>query len=363
MKDSYGRTIDYLRISITDRCNLRCKYCMPTGIPWTDPGDILTFEEIRAAALAGARLGIRHIKVTGGEPFARLGCCSLIRMLKEIPGIEKVTVTTNGILLRRFLDPLLKAGIDGINISLDTLDRERYRDITGTDGLSEVLLGIKEAVSGKVPVKINAVSVDWDREYGNFCRPDEGGKEEEEAWWVPVAMLAEQLPVDVRFIEMMPIGYGRDFQALSQQELLGKMKERFPGMERDERIHGFGPAVYYKVPGFQGSIGFISAIHGKFCGGCNRIRLTSKGYLKTCLCFEDGVDLKEIMRAGQESRGEDRMANGHFRRGAPNELENESMQERLAEAIREAVKKKPGAHCFEQPEKITEAQNMIAIGG
>ena len=148
---------------------------------------------------------------------------------------------------------------------------------------------------------------------------------------------------DVRFIEMMPIGYGKNFPALDHRSLLEEMRRVYPGMERDERRHGFGPAVYYRIPGFLGSAGLISAIHGKFCSSCNRVRLTAQGYLKTCLCYHDGTDLREILR--REETGE------------------EERRELLKQAMEEAIRRKPGAHCFERPEAITEEENMIRIGG
>lgn len=346
MNDSYGRTIDYMRISITDRCNLRCKYCMPYGVESVEPKHILTLEEIQAVAMAGAKLGIRHIKVTGGEPMTRKGCCQMVRQLKAVPGIEKVTITTNGILLGRYLEELAEAGIDGINISLDTVDRKTYGEITGYDGLPEVMAVLERAASLPIPVKVNAVSIDFD-----------GG-------WKDVAELARIYPVDVRFIEMMPIGYGRNFKTLNHEELLAELHSRYPGMKPDQRAHGFGPAVYYQIPGFQGSIGLISAIHGKFCSTCNRVRLTSQGYLKTCLCFEDGVDLREILR-GEESGAVSGgiRSNGHWQWSYQSCPDDERLQRRLTEAMSRAIQMKPAAHCFEQPERMTEMRNMIDIGG
>lgn len=340
MKDKWGRTIDYLRISITDRCNLRCKYCMPYGVKPVSHQDNLTFEEIREMVCCGAGLGIRQIKITGGEPLVRKGCCELIRMIKAVPGIEHVTLTTNGILLEEYLDELVKSGIDGVNISLDTVDEALYRRITGYDGLEAVLRVLKRASELPIPIKVNAVSVDWSDfgdtmengvQAGHKCL---AGKDE----WREIVQLAKRYPVDVRLIEMMPIGYGKKYRTVSHTELLAKMRQEFPGMERDKRAHGFGPAVYYRVPGFLGSIGLISAVHGKFCESCNRVRLTAQGYLKGCLCYEDGVDLRAILRGG----------------GGRTELEA---------AMREAIAGKPAAHCFEAPEKITEHRNMVDIGG
>ena len=324
MKDGQGRDISYMRISITDRCNLRCKYCMPRGARTAPKSEILTLEEIRAVARCSAKLGIRSLKVTGGEPLVRRDCCRLIGMLKEIPGIERVTLTTNGALLEPLLDSLQEAGIDGINISLDTVDRRRYEAITGQDCLEQVLEGLYGCVRRGIPVKINAVALDL-----------------EEESWRGILELARELPVDVRFIELMPMGMGKQLTSPDPDRILKQAAARYPGIRPDDRFHGPGPAVYYKIPGFQGSLGFINAIHGKFCAGCNRIRLTARGYLKTCLCYEDGVDLRAILR--QE--------------GA------ESKEERLLEAMREAILKKPAAHCFEHPQDMTEKEGMSSIGG
>lgn len=367
MKDSYGRTIDYLRISITDRCNLRCRYCMPCGIETVSHGDILTFEEIRRVALCGARLGIRHIKVTGGEPLVRKGCCELIRILKAVPGIEHVTLTTNGILLEEYLEELIQSGIDGINVSLDTVDRRLYERITGKDGLSSVLSVLERASSLSVPLKINAVSLDW-KELDRGTGKGENGRRDTE-YWKELVLLAKDYPIDVRFIEMMPIGYGRGYQTMNYEKLPEKMMKEFPGMKREDgagnvgkiavetvpgsdrkkpgRVHGFGPAVYYEIPGFLGSIGFISAVHGKFCADCNRVRLTAQGYLKTCLCFEDGADLRVVLRNKAEN-GSDRV---------------EDKMKELTAVMKEAISRKPAAHCFDTPEKITEQHNMVSIGG
>lgn len=189
LRDSYGRTIDYLRISITDQCNLRCRYCMPEQDGISSPCRLMTFGEILAAARAAARLGIRSVKITGGEPLCRPDCPDLIGRLKEIPGIRQITMTTNGLLVSRYLDELLDAGLDGINISLDTLNEEQFRQITRLNfPLSQVLEAIKRC-SEKLPTKINAVLLP-----------------ETEDQLIPLARLACFLPVSVRFIEQMPLG-------------------------------------------------------------------------------------------------------------------------------------------------------------
>lgn len=325
MIDQYGRTIDYLRISVTDRCNLRCKYCMPEGIESVPMQQILTFEEIRTVAQAAAANGIRHIKLTGGEPLVRKGLPGLVRILKSIDGIDKVTLTTNGVLLGLFLPELIEAGLDAVNISLDTTDRRTYKEITGSDELGTVLSSLHIAQELGMRVKVNAVSLDLG---------DDNIRS--------LIAIAKENPIDVRFIEMMPIGYGRNYETVNHRDLYRKLETMYSGIMIDEREHGFGPAVYYKIPGYRGSIGLISAIHGKFCGTCNRVRLTSQGYLKTCLCFSDGVDLRAILRESAEGTDVDKA---------------------LRDAIREAVMHKPGEHCFDKPEEITEEAGMNAIGG
>ena len=192
MIDAAGRTIDYMRISITDRCNLRCRYCMPDGITQVAKSEILTYEEIKKISTLAEELGIRKIKITGGEPLVRKGCVDLIGMIKEIPGIIQVTMTTNGVLLKENLKALKDAGLDGINISLDTLDHEKYYKITGTDACDTVLEAVEASAESGIRTKVNSVL------------QDAGDRQE----WRALVKLAEKLPVDVRFIELMPIGCG-----------------------------------------------------------------------------------------------------------------------------------------------------------
>ena len=333
MKDRYNRTIDYMRISITDRCNLRCTYCMPQDISLTSMENILTYEEIIRICTKAAELGITRFKVTGGEPLVRKGCVTLIREMKRIPGVEQVTMTTNGVLLGRYLEELIQAGIDGINISLDTLDAGRYEQITGKNELPDVLENIERAVGAGVRVKLNTVL--------------QSGVNEDE--WESIALLASKKPLDVRFIEMMPIGFGKNCRGISGIELLERMKTRWPDLGEAE-IHGNGPAVYYHVPGWKGSIGLINAIHGKFCASCNRIRLTSRGKLKPCLCYGDTVDLMPILRSCSATQKSDSFG----------DIESEDM---LRRAIAEAIAEKPAQHCFEQKDHITEESQMVSIGG
>lgn len=323
MKDSYGREINYIRISLTDRCNLRCIYCMPDGVRLVPREEILSEQEILEITGACAGLGIRHVKVTGGEPLVRRCCRTLIREIRQIPGIETVTLTTNGVLLREHLKSLEDSGIDGINVSLDTTDPDLYRKITGGGDVSTVIDAIHVCADAGIRTKINAVALHEENE--------------------DLLVFARDYPVDVRFIEIMPIGYGAGFPQTDNRRVLEAIRRSHPDIEKDPARHGFGPAVYYQIPGFKGAVGFISAIHGKFCGSCNRVRLTSMGYLKTCLCYEDGTDLRRIVRDAS--------------------LTQTQRQERLTEAIREAILHKPEAHCFDAPGGITEKHLMASIGG
>ena len=319
MIDSFGRKIEYMRVSVTDRCNLRCMYCMPEGIKNIPMPEILTFEEIRDICAVSAELGIKYIRLTGGEPLVRLGIEKLAEMIKETKGIERLTLTTNGVLLKEKLSKLISAGVDGVNISLDTLDRKKFKRITGFDRLGEVMESIEAAVESGIKVKINTVILEENKED-----------------FIKLVSLAEKFPLDVRFIEMMPIGEGGKYKPLSGDMILEQLRGTY-NVYPVKGVFGNGPAVYYGIDGFKGNIGFINAVHGQFCADCNRIRLTSTGFLKTCLCYDDGVSLKEPLREG-----------------------NMDEVKRLME---QAVKNKPAAHCFSQRDKITESRDMSEIGG
>lgn len=338
MRDSYGRTIEYMRISITDRCNLRCKYCMPQGISQVSMNEILTYEEIELICRAAVETGINRFKITGGEPLVRLGCAQLIGKIKRIPGVEQVTLTTNGVLLSQYISELMKNGLDAVNVSLDTLDGDIYREITGSDALDKVREGIELAVKKGLPVKINSVL-------------QKGVNEKE---WKQLAEFARAEKIDVRFIEMMPIGYGKNRKAVSGEELRKMFEEAYPDIQKDNCVHGNGPAIYYKIPGFSGSVGFISAIHGKFCESCNRIRLTSTGELKPCLCYGDSMDLKDIVRERTSISGNSL--------SEKDKAEKETV-ERVKQAIETTIRNKPREHCFESLREITEERQMVQIGG
>ncbi len=321
MTDKYGRIIDYMRVSIIDRCNLRCQYCMPTDIKWIPPQEILSLEEITEICRQASQIGIKKIKVTGGEPLIRKGCVDLIRMLKEIPGIEQVTLTTNGVLLAQYAEQLNNAGLDAINVSLDTLDPEKYRKITQSDALADVLDGISAIEKYDIPLKINSVL--------------QRGVNDSD--WQELIGLAKDRRIDVRFIEMMPIGHGKQFDPISNAEILQKLREHYGAVEEVEKVRGNGPATYCHIPAFTGNIGFISAIHGKFCSACNRIRLTSTGQIKPCLCYEDHISLKEAVRSGRTDE--------------------------IQKLLLSAIDRKPDGHRFDESEMITEKHEMAQIGG
>lgn len=320
MLDSYGREISYMRISVTDRCNLRCRYCMPEGINLIPMEKILTYEEIVMIAEAAVMLGITRFKITGGEPLIRKGVTNLIGMLKSIDGLKEVTLTTNGLLLPQYARELKDAGIDGINVSLDSLNPDTYVKITGSASLDKVIDGIDMCLEYGIKTKINSVVLK-DIPTGNY---------------IDLAKLAIDKNVDVRFVEIMPIGSGLGFESLSCNEIIQELRKLYPTMTEDCSYHGNGPAKYYKVPGFKGDIGIINSVHNKFCDSCNRIRLTSTGELKPCLCYGDTFSLMPALRGGL---GE------------------------LTDIIKKAVLNKPCGHDFAVRENISESRSMSQIGG
>lgn len=323
MLDRYGRVINYLRISVTDRCNLRCCYCMPEGVQDVGMKNILTFEEIWEIVRTGVSLGITHIRITGGEPLVRKDCVDLIRGIREIPGVETITMTTNGVLLENYGKQLKEAGVDGVNISLDTLDPEEFYKITGKRELQEVLAGIRAAKTAGLPVKLNAVN-------------------RKELDPIPLVRYAQEENLPLRFIEMMPVGYGKKYVGRSNEELRETLEavcgkaECMTNREELSRM-GSGPAVYYQFSDLKVPVGFISAIHGKFCDTCNRVRLTAEGYLKLCLCYDEGEDLRRVLREGEK--------------------------ENLRTIMEQTIFRKPAAHCFEHPAEMTETHEMVKIGG
>ncbi len=324
MKDTFDRKIDYLRISVTDRCDLRCKYCMPeSGVKALSHDDILSYEEVLKIAHCFARLGVSRIKVTGGEPLVRLNVTELIGQLKKLEGIEQVTLTTNGTHLAAFIDRLHENRIDGINISLDTLNPELYEKITCRNSLEQVLQGYRKTLEySDIKLKINCVPMGI---------PEQNIAE--------LAGLAKTDNVHVRFIEMMPIGLGRDFSFMSEADIIKELERSYGPLVPCDELMGNGPAHYYSVSGFKGKIGFISAMSHKFCESCNRVRLTADGRLKTCLQYEVGVSLKEILRNG-------------------------ASDEELEAVILKTLRDKPREHHFtEECIADRETRAMFQIGG
>ena len=325
MFDRYQREIHYLRLSVTDLCNLRCRYCMPDGVEKLEREAVLTYEEFLRLAALFARCGIDTVRVTGGEPLVRKNVAQLVAGLKATPGIRRVTLTTNAVLLAEQLPALLDAGLDSVNISLDTLRPEVFRQITARDDFAAVQAGLQAALESDLPVKLN-------------CVPQAGVNEGElEA----LAALAKDNAMQVRFIEMMPIGYGAAMPGISGPELRARFARRWPELAplsaAQEHALGDGPAVYYTVPGWQGSIGFIAAVHGKFCASCNRVRLTSQGFLRPCLASETGCDLRALLRSGADDA-------------------------QLLAAIRETIWAKPREHHFNDS-SMPATRGMYRIGG
>jgi cyclic pyranopterin phosphate synthase len=320
--DSFGRSINYLRISVTDRCNLRCLYCMPPeGVPRIPHSEILSYEEIQTVAHAAAELGMNRIRLTGGEPLVRAELPKLVRMLSQIEGIEELFLTTNGTFLKSHAPELKQAGLTRVNVSLDTLKADKFRHITRLGELKDVLEGIEAARdAGLHPVKINTVVMRGinDDEVLDFAKMTHS-----DAW-------------HVRFIELMPFKGVADFvpsvELRQHIELLGKLQPCTP-------IIGSGPAIYYRLSGAAGTIGFISPVTElSFCSRCNRIRLTPDGRLRPCLLAEDEIDLKMPLR-------------------------NNASMEELKRLILKTVASKPERHHLEGGNISLVNRKMSQIGG
>lgn len=288
MIDSYDRDINYLRISVTDRCNLRCTYCMPKeGLSTLGHEDILRYEEILRIVKVAVSLGIAKVRITGGEPLVRRGLVEFIRRLAVIPGLRDISLTSNGLLLEEFASPLFQAGIKRINISLDSLNAVKYAEITRGGELASVLRGIEAAYqAGFYPIKINAVAM----------------KEINEDEILDFARLSIDKPFQVRFIELMPMGqaglsYEGGFLANSVIfERINKVYSLKPVKASEAGVAG--PARIYRIAGGRGEIGFISPISHHFCSDCNRLRLTADGLLRACLLHDHEVSLRNGLRNG-----------------------------------------------------------------
>jgi len=284
LTDRFQRRINYLRISVTDRCNLACRYCVDGNFPFIPHAEILTYEEIIRFVKICARNGIRKVRLTGGEPLLRRGIEFLIKEITSIEQIEDLSLTTNGVLLEERIDLLKEAGLRRVNISLDTLKKERFRYITGFDEMEKVIRGIEKALnSGLKPVKINTVIM----------------KDINDDEIIDFANLAKNLDVEVRFIEFMPFGeagFWNEKRVVPSESIKRQIGEFF---ELDQDVNSEkGPAVVYKIKGGKGKIGFISPLSTHICRECNRIRLTSEGMIKPCLFSDIEYNLKEVLRRG-----------------------------------------------------------------
>lgn len=328
MIDALNRNIEYLRISVTDRCNLRCMYCMPKeGIVWQPHSEMLTYDELIRLCHIFADLGISKIKLTGGEPLVRKNLHYLVSGIKAIEGIDNITLTTNGLLLAEQIDALASAGLDAVNISIDSLDEVRFKKITGCDGAKKVREAIEKVQQyDRIRLKLNCVPL----------------KSVNEQDLTEIAAIAKDHRVSVRFIEMMPIGLGASFEPYTEDELKHLLEAAYGTLMPYTGRMGNGPCTYYTVDGFMGKIGFISAVTHQFCDKCNRIRLTSTGFLKACLQYDTGTDLKDVLR----SHANDQV---------------------LMERIHSAIYHKPKGHHFgrskDGDEANSEARQMFQIGG
>jgi len=290
LTDAYGRQIDYLRISVTDRCNLRCYYCMPPeGVPARRHQDILRYEEIARVVRAAAGLGISKVRLTGGEPLVRSGIVDLVHLLAQVPGIDDLSMTTNGTLLSRFAEGLARAGLGRVNVSLDTLDEDRYTRITRGGYLADALEGIESAQkAGLAPIKINTVVL-RDLDGGDIC---------------DLASLTLRRDWHVRFIEVMPLlcnAQHFDADYVSNQEVRAEITRSLGSLTPVDYVPGNGPAQYFSLAGALGTIGFISPISEHFCDRCNRLRLTADGKLRPCLLMDDEIDIRPVLRNGAKA--------------------------------------------------------------
>lgn len=281
MLDQYKRKIDYLRISVTDRCNLRCAYCQPQQAAFVPHAEILRYEEILRICRLAVQLGISKFKITGGEPLLRRDCCSFISSLKQLEGVEQVTLTTNGTLLPQLLPQLVAAGVDCVNVSLDTLETAAYAKLTG-GRLQDVLQGLDALSASGLRFKLN-------------CVPLAGlgvGQ------LLALLKLAHGYGVPLRFIELMPLSANADLEGMSGSEIRSQLQQAGLSLQRDGARYGNGPASYWRVGGYRMPVGFIEPLHNRFCSSCNRVRLTSVGLLQPCLYSTSGLSLKRMLRDG-----------------------------------------------------------------
>lgn len=323
--DQYNRDIDYLRISLTDACNLRCVYCMPEHMTFRPRDELLSDAELRRLITLFGTLGFRKIRFTGGEPTLRTGLVDLVRHARQSPGITTVGLTTNGVLLDQLAQPLRDAGLESVNISIDSLNEDKFRRLTRWGNLRDVRAGLAASAKAGLRVKLNAV----------VCRGVNDGEDV-----VELARLTLANDWQVRFIEQMPFGNNADFQTkgmVSETELIGILEKTFGPLELVNGGKLDGEARLYRLPGAVGALGFISPVSQPFCAACNRMRLTADGVMRLCLLRDNEVNLLN-----------------HLRSGASDEV--------IADCIRGAVHSKPWGHGLAQHD-IPAARGMSEIGG
>jgi GTP 3',8-cyclase len=325
MYDTYGRHLHYLRVSLTDACNLRCVYCMPEDIVFRPASSLIQDTEILTLIRVAASLGVDKVRLTGGEPTVRRGVVDLVRAIRAIPGIQRIAMTTNAVKLGELAEPLAVAGLNQVNISLDTLDPVKFRRITRRGDLDEVWRGVEAAeAAGLQPLKLN-------------CVVTRGFNEDEV---VELAKLTLVKPWEIRFIELMPLGSVAGFQhgqVVSSAETMARIEAELGPLSLEPGHNGHDPAKHYKLRGSLGRLGFISSVSSPFCSGCNRLRLTADGKLRLCLLRDDEADLLTPLRAGADFT---------------------TLQRLMAEA----AYRKPWGHRLEEND-IARSREMSQIGG
>lgn len=327
--DNHGRQINYLRLAVTDRCNLRCFYCMPEeGIDYVSRKDLLSYEEMLRLAEILGRNGVNKIRITGGEPFIRKSLMSFLERLKAVPGIDKLHITTNGTLTKGLGAELKRIGVDGVNLSLDSLDRWKFEKITRRDKLPEVIETMHELIDAGLKLKINMVVM------------EQHNTED----IIPMAELGKELPIDVRYIEEMPFNGGNRVPTLKwdHRHILEILKNKYPELQ-ELPVAKSSTSRNFKVPGFKGDLGIIPAFSRTFCGTCNRIRVTPQGDLRTCLYGAPALQLRDLLRS-------------------------EENDEKVLEAIQAAISKRAlnGFEAEEQKRKGSSrsaSESMSTIGG
>ncbi len=326
LKDNHGRTVNYLRLAVTDRCNLRCFYCMPEhGIDWLQRKELMTYEEMLQLCEILVPMGIEKIRITGGEPFARKDFMQFLIKLSGIKGLKELTLTTNGVLTAPYIPELKRIGIKAVNLSLDTLDQNRFFAITRRDELDKVLHTMHELLKHDIHVKLNAVVME--------------GRNTEDI--IPLAALTKNYPIAVRYIEEMPFNGNGEYKGLAWDhiKILDELKTTYPDIQKIADPQ-YSTSYNYQIPNHKGTVGIIAAYTRSFCGSCNRIRITPQGDLQTCLYADGSLNVKDLLRAQQTA---------------------EDIQQAIKQAI---LNKDKDGRIAEQKRAATSSQtSMASIGG